>query len=241
MKDSNTIKILILLARPAAGKSELIQYLRSTAPDERVLRFHIGEFEEIDDFPMLWTWFEEDKILSELGQPRLHTTQNGYFKHVYLWDLLIRRIGLEYKKRIEQNRRYHEEYTTIIEFSRGSEHGGYRRAFLHLDREMLKRSAVLYIKVSYKESVRKNQIRYNPDRPYSIMEHSLPDDKMESLYRESDWETFSAPDLNYLNVQGEKVPYAVLENEDDATTRQDETLGIRLEEVLGRLWEIYKE
>jgi hypothetical protein len=240
MNRSDTFKILILIARPAAGKSELIQFLRSTARDERVHRFHIGDFEEIDDFPMLWTWFEEDKILSDLGQPTLHTTQSGYFKHVYLWDLLIRRICLEYQKRIGQNRRYHEEYTTIIEFSRGSEHGGYRRAFLHLDREILKKAAVLYIKVSYEESVRKNHMRYNPDKPYSILEHSIPDDKMERLYRETDWETYSAPDPNYLNVQDTNVPYAVLENEDDATTRQDETLGKRLEEVLGRLWKIYK-
>ncbi len=241
MKKIDTFDILILLGRPAAGKSELIQYLRSTSPDERVHRFHIGEFEEIDDFPMLWTWLEEDTILSDLGLSRLHTTQNGYFKHVYLWDLLIRRICLEYQKRIWQNHRYHEKYTTIIEFSRGSEHGGFERAFLHLDQDILKRAAVLYIKVSYEESVRKNRRRYNPDKPYSILEHSLPDDKMESLYRDSDWDTFSAPDLNYLNVQDMKVPYGVLANEDDATTRQNETLGTRLEQVLGRIWEFYRK
>jgi hypothetical protein len=241
MIKSNTFRILILIARPAAGKSELIQYLKSTSPHERAHRFHIGEFEEIDDFPMLWTWFEEDKILSDLGQTRLHTTQNGYFKHVYFWDLLIRRICLEYQKRIGRNRRHHEEYTTIIEFSRGSEHGGFRRGFLHLDREILKRSAVLYINVSYEESVRKNQKRYNPDRPYSILEHSLPDDKMESLYRQSDWEIFSAPDPKYLNVHDMRIPYAVLENEDDVTTRRDNTLGVRLEEVMDRLWKLYRK
>jgi hypothetical protein len=91
--------ILILLGRPAAGKSELIRYLRSVPAPERRRRFHIGDFEELDDFPMLWTWFEEDAILSEMGRPRLHTTPDGYFKERWLWDLLVRRIGLEYRKR----------------------------------------------------------------------------------------------------------------------------------------------
>ncbi len=65
--------ILILIARPAAGKSEIIHYLKQVPDDERVRRFHIGPFVEIDDFPMLWTWFEEDDILERLGYPRLHT------------------------------------------------------------------------------------------------------------------------------------------------------------------------
>ena len=44
---------LLLLARPAAGKSEIIRYLKQTDPASRRLRFHIGQIREIDDFPML--------------------------------------------------------------------------------------------------------------------------------------------------------------------------------------------
>ena len=72
--------ILLLIARPAAGKSEVINYLKNTPVPERSSRFHIGEFEEIDDFPMLWTWFEEDALLEQMGHPRLHTTADGFFK-----------------------------------------------------------------------------------------------------------------------------------------------------------------
>jgi len=92
MDDQNTFDILLLIARPAAGKSEIIDYLKRTEPETRRQRFHIGRFGEIDDFPMLWTWFEEDAILAEMGRPRLHTTPDNYFKDHYLWDLLIRRI-----------------------------------------------------------------------------------------------------------------------------------------------------
>ncbi|MCP4627666.1 MAG: hypothetical protein GY850_29735, partial [bacterium] len=130
MTDKNTFDILLLIARPAAGKSEIIDYLKDTGVAARRRRFHIGDFEVIDDFPMLWTWFEEDHILTQLGQPRLYTTQDGYyFKAHYLWDLLIRRICLEYSKRLRDNPTYHKQFTSIIEFARGSEHGGFARAF----------------------------------------------------------------------------------------------------------------
>jgi hypothetical protein len=239
MAKKSTFDILIIIARPAAGKSELIYYIKNISAAERERRFHIGEFEEIDDFPLLWAWFEEDRILSDMGKPRLHTTADGYFLYTYLWDVLIRRISLEYEKRLRKNQRYHERMTAVIEFARGSEHGGFNRAFQHLSLGILKSAAVLYINVSYSESVRKNRRRFNPDAPDSILEHSLPDDKMEKLYKDSDWESFSSRDPEFLDVQGIKVPYAVMENEDDVTTKQGEALGVRLEETMSRLWGIY--
>ena len=53
MKSKNTFDILLLIARPAAGKSEIIDHLKNTAVEDRKKTYHIGEFEEIDDFPML--------------------------------------------------------------------------------------------------------------------------------------------------------------------------------------------
>ena len=64
---SNAFDVLMLIARPAAGKSEVIRYLKNTPPADRLERFHIGRLAEIDDFPMLWTWFEEDDLLSRGG------------------------------------------------------------------------------------------------------------------------------------------------------------------------------
>jgi hypothetical protein len=129
--------------------------------------------------------------------------------------------------------------STIIEFSRGSQHGGYRRAFAHLSEEILDRAAVLYIDVSWEESLRKNRRRFNSERPYSVLEHGLPDDKMEVLYRESDWASFSAADPRYLHLENKAVPYAVFENEDDVTSIGGESLGRRLEKTLRGLWETW--
>ena len=139
----------------------MINYLKNTPVEERIQRFHIGAFSEIDDFPMLWAWFEEDALLERMGHPRLHTDAEGYFKDIYLWDLLVERIGLEYQKR----QRDGLDETVIIEFSRGTEHGGYERAFAHLSDEILAHLAILYINVPWEESLRKNPRPVQPQAP----------------------------------------------------------------------------
>jgi len=235
-----TFDILMLHGRPASGKSEIIDYLKNTPEPKRTHRFHIDRFEEIDDFPMLWTWFEEDDILEKMGKPRIHTTSDGFFKELHMWDLLIERINIEYAKRVRDEADYHDFYTTIIEFSRGSEHGGYKYAYKHLSEDILRRAAIMFIDVSYEESVRKNRRRFNPDKPDSILEHGLDDDKMEALYKEVDWEDFTAGDPNFVEVKGIRVPYVTFPNHDDVTTGRGDALGDRLEENLNKLWENYK-
>lgn len=237
----NAFNILLLIARPAAGKSEIIDYLKRTPTAERIQRFHVGDFEELDDFPMLWIWFEEDDILEQMGKPRLYSDSKGYFKHDYFWDLLIQRISLEYKKALRDQPDFQQSKTMIIEFARGSQHGGFKRAFDHLDQEIIKQMAVLYVNVSWQESLRKNRARYNPEHPDSILEHGLSDEKMETLYRENDWTEISAQDAEFLNLQGIQVPYVVFENEDDVTTERGVALGQRLEETLNILWQRYQQ
>lgn len=234
----DNFEAIILLGRPASGKSEVIDYLKKVREAERLSRFHIKKFEEIDDFPMLWTWFEEDAILEKImKKPRLHTDKEGYFLFEYQWNLLIERISLEYSKRLRDDPDYHKQYTSIIEFSRGTEHGGYREAFPHLSEAILKKAAILYIDVSYEESLRKNRKRFNPRRPDSILEHGLPDEKLERLYREIDWEEVSAGDPEFINIKGYRVPYIVFHNEPDITDKPVE-LGKRLEELLSKLWDL---
>jgi hypothetical protein len=241
MEKKNTFDILVLNARPAAGKSEIIDYLKKSPLDERKRRFMVGEFEEIDDFPMLWTWFEEDDILQKMGYPRLHSDEEGYFKGEHLWHLLIRRMCFEYQKRVTRVPDYHQKYTTIIEFSRGSEHGGYKEAYQHLSKDVLERMAILYLDVSFSESLRKNRARFNPNEPDSILEHGLPDKKLEKMYKEVDWHELAKDDPSYIEIQGVKVPYVIFENEDDVTTARGDALGDRLEARLQTLWQRWIE
>jgi hypothetical protein len=236
----NAFDVLVLIGRPASGKSEIIDFLKRTPLDERQREFHIAELDILDDFPMLWAWFEEDHILAEqFGQPRLHTDDEGYFKYPYLWHLLIERLGLEYHKRLRGGAVYHDRATTLVEFSRGSEHGGYAEAFPHLPDDLLQRAGLVYVRVSFEESLCKNRRRFNPDRPDSILEHGLPDAKLERLYGEDDWDALSGGEgTGFLQVRGIQVPFAVFENEDDVTTGRPELLEARLEEVLRLLWSL---
>ncbi len=237
---SEHFPIIILIGRPASGKSEVIDYLKKTPAEERLARFHIKVLDEIDDFPMLWTWFEEDAILEKImHRPRVHSDSDGYFLHPYQWDLLIERISLEHQKRL-RDKDHAAAKTTLIEFSRGSEHGGYASAFSHLSPAVLDEAAILYIDVPYEESLRKNRRRFNPERPDSILEHGLPDAKLERLYKEVDWEAFKGQDPAFIAVSGRRIPYVVFDNMPEKTDKP-EVLGAHLEDVLKRLWALRRE
>jgi hypothetical protein len=225
---------LIFNARPAAGKSEILHALGQVPLPERIDRFHVGPMHVVDDFPMLWAWFEEDALLEGVfRRPRLHTSPDGYFLHHDLWHVLIRRMCLEVEKFERDQPRPH---TVVLEFSRGAEHGGYRAAYQHLSQRVLQQAASVYVRVTYAESQRKNRLRFNPDRQDSILEHALSDEKLERLYGEDDWAEFTAKDAEVVEVRGLRVPYVVFENEDDVTTRGGEPLYRRLELALARLW-----
>lgn len=239
-KDS--FDVLILIGRPASGKSEIIDFLTQLPESEHRKRFHIAQLQVLDDFPILWAWFEEDDILSKkFGLPRLHSDEQNYFKFQELWHVLIERLNLEYAKKVRDDASYHDHTTALIEFSRGREHGGYAEAFQYVSDEILQRAGIVYVHVPFEESWRKNRRRFNPNKPDSILEHGLTDEKMERLYRDDDWSAIAPDNSGHLNIRGQQVPYAVFPNEDDVTTGKPEQLAVRLESVLCKLWEIYQQ
>lgn len=231
---TDIIDILIMNGRPASGKSEIIDFLLKLDPQARREHFHLGNLAIVDDFPMLWAWFEEDHLLDTVfNQPRLHSLPDLNFKHQYLWHLLIERLGLEVRKLTQEGR---PDLSMIVEFSRGTEHGGYRQAYDHLPPDFLQRAALLYVNVSFEESLRKNRKRFNPNKPHSILEHGLSDDKLTTLYRQDDFLELTSENPSRLEIKGVRVPYAVFENEDDVTTGKPDLLAARLQDCMERLW-----
>lgn len=231
---ANNFPILIITGRPAAGKSEVIDFLKKTDPAERLARFHIADFEELDDFVYVWETFEIDDILTRYGKPRLWTDVKYWFKDEFIWNLYIERINLEYRKKLARDPHYHDAKTTLIEFARGGENGIYE-ALSYLHEDILKNVSLIYIKVSYEESVRKNRRRARPGQEHSILHHSLPDEKMDFYYKINDWEKLAAKDPEYIEVKGFKIPYAVFENEPEKTL-DPILIGQELERVTNKLW-----
>jgi len=232
---SERFETIILIGRPAAGKSEVIDYLKKTGEAERARRFHIGPFTEIDDFPFVWETFEIDDLLERLGQPRVFTTKDYYFTGDHLWNLFIERINLEFRKRLARDAEFTTKQTVLVEFSRGGENG-FGEAFSHLADEILGRAGIVYINVSYEESCRKNRRRFDPAQADSILFHGLPDEKMEFYYRTNDWERLSGSrKAGRIRIRGFDVPFAVFDNEPEKTD-DPAKLGPALEDVFARLW-----
>ena len=234
----NNFDVIILIGRPAAGKSEVIDFLKKTPDAERSKRFHIGPFEEVDDFVYVWETFEIDDILSRHGKPRVFSDEKYWFKDNFIWNLYIERLNLAYRKKLAANANYHDTTTTLVEFARGGENG-FGEAFSYLHEDVLKRAAIIYIKVSYEESVRKNRRRARPGLEDSILYHSLPDEKMEFYYKLNDWEKLTAKDAKFIDIKGFKVPYMAFENEPEKTLDHAK-LGAELERVTAKLWSVKK-
>ncbi len=231
---SKNFPILIITGRPAAGKSEVIDYLKKTDREERLRRFHIGDFEELDDFVYVWETFEIDDILSRHGRLRIWTDEHYWFKDPFIWNLFIERINLEYRKKLARNPNYHDTTTTLIEFARGGENGIYE-ALSYLHEDILSKACLMYIRVDYEESVRKNRRRARKGQEDSILYHSLPDEKMEFYYKINDWDKLEAANPTHIAVKGFTIPYAVFENMPEKTLDPKLT-GEELERVTKKLW-----
>ena len=232
--NTTSFPILIITGRPAAGKSEVIDFLKKADPQDRLNRFHIADFEELDDFVYVWETFETDDILTQHGRPRIWTDEKYWFKDHFIWNLYIERINLEYRKKLARNPAYHDGKTTLIEFARGGDNG-ILEALSYLHNDILSRAALVYIKVSFEESVRKNRRRARKGQEDSILYHSLPDEKMEFYYKTNDWEKLTAKDPNFIEVKGFKIPYAAFENEPEKTL-EPMLIGQELERATKKLW-----
>jgi hypothetical protein len=236
---SDHFPILILTGRPAAGKSEIIDFLKKCDPIVRLEKYHIANFEELDDFLYVWETFELDDLMTQMGKERIWTDEKYWFKEPYIWDLYINRLALEYKKKIVKDPAYHDRMTSLVEFARGGD-DAVHRAVSFLSDEMLGKASLMYIRVTYEESVRKNRRRARKGEEDSILYHSLPDEKMGFYYKTNDWDKLEANNPNYIEVRAHKIPYAVFENMPEKTL-DPMLIGEELERATTKLWGLFKK
>jgi len=209
---------IILNGRPGGGKSELIDFIKKTPIDERRELFHIGDFVELDDFVWLWDKFVEDDLWEQLGEKRLYSRrhEHGYvqLEGDKLLDMLISKFNVTIKTNYAGQPGFYDDNTIFIEFARGVADGGFKRAYELLDEDILARSAILYISVSYAESQRKNEARYQEALKHSILAHRLPEESIIRFSSEHDWEAITdGAAEGYMDIKGVRVPFVTMNNE----------------------------
>ncbi len=237
-----TFDHLILNGRPAGGKSELIDFLKKAAPDQRARRYHVGELEEIDDFVWLWDKFVEDDIWEELGEPRMWSKRvpDGYVQKEgdRLLDMLMRKFSVVIERDYLSKLSFYDDHSLLVEFARGTGDGGYRHAYELFTKPVLERAAILYIQVSYEESQRKNEARYQEALAHSVLAHKVPDEGLARFSAEQDWEAFTdGRKSGYLDLLGLRVPFVTMPNEPELT--DPVALDARYGDALEELWSLY--
>ncbi len=230
---------LFVLGRPAGGKSEFIDFMKRLPADDRAARFGIGRFEEVDDFPWLWQACVDDDAREARGQPRLVSarTPEGYaIVQPKFRGSLVRRFNDVIASRYLANPGFYDNGTLLIEFARGVG-DGFRDSLEAFHHDVLARAAILYIKVSFEESYRRNSARYKRGQEESILFHKVPDADMLGYFRENDWDdmTGGAAD-GRLALGGVRVPFVSMNNEPESA--DPTVLGERYGAALGRLREL---
>ncbi len=225
---------IILIGRPAAGKSEVLDFLGSMTDEERLERVGLGKVEMHDDFPYLWEKFEEDDILARHGKRRLWTDDRKFMTDDFFWTFMLEKVNLAYRKSMARDPVGFGQRTKIIEFSRGGDRG-YEEGLPCLCDEILDRAAILYIKVSFEESLRRNRKRARPGLEDSILYHSLPDEKLRLYYGVDDWDRLSGGrDDGTVEVRGRRLAFANMRNEPEVTD-DPAKLGPALLSAFGKL------
>lgn len=230
---------LFVLGRPAGGKSELIDFMKTLPTEERARRFGIGRFEEIDDFPWLWDRCLDDDAREQRGEPRLvsERTPEGYnITRPKFRASLVDHFNETIAARYLATPGFYDDGTLLIEFARGVG-DGFRDSLDRFRPDILERGAILYIKVSFEESYRRNSARYKPGQEESTLFHKVPDRDMYGFFRDNDWAamTGDAPD-GWLEPAGVKVPFVSMNNEPESA--DPIVLGARYEQALGRLLQL---
>ncbi len=241
---TRTFDHLLLLGRPAAGKSEFIDFMKKTSDAERAKDYSIGRFDELDDFVWLWEKFLEDDLWEETGLPRLYSKryEENYGmipdQEPNLFELMFTRFNHETAERYLSRPEFYNDGTLIIEFARGGE-DGYRHALSRLSKEILQRAAILYVSVDFEESWRRNVARYEEKQKHSILAHMVPRETMDVFYSIDDWAklTDNCPD-GTIDVKGTAVPFVTMSNVPELTER--DALAKRYAPALKRLMELHK-
>ncbi len=94
---SRTLEVLILIALPASGKSEIRRYLDSLPSDVLNEEFHLGPMVQLDDFPYVHFMRRIDESLEAAGRPRIYFgSPTKSFRDPRDWSTLIELLNEDF-------------------------------------------------------------------------------------------------------------------------------------------------
>lgn len=231
---------LILIALPGSGKSEIRKCLEKQDSAFRKQEFHIAELKEIDDYQMVAGWIKHDNAAQRTGLQRVFTEKptkdEGDFIDSKQWDILDNYLNNEYEALLRRTPNIHDTSTVIFECARGGPANatfpishGYQRTLENLTPEILKKSAILYIKVPCAEVIKKNDARFREEDPFGELTHRVPTNVMRDSYGCDDieWLIQQSDRKGFVKTQQNiYVPIGVFDNTNDLTSvmLQEKTL-----------------
>lgn len=93
---NNVFNVLLLLALPASGKSEVRNFMANIEPERLKRDFHVGENLQLDDFPYVFIMRRIDEELEKLGQPRMFYPGEVPFYDGRDWGTLCNLLNEDY-------------------------------------------------------------------------------------------------------------------------------------------------
>ena len=101
---SETFDIVLLLALPASGKSEVRRFLANVEPERLKKEFHIGANLQLDDFPYVHMMRRADDELAKLGKARIFFKSGDRpFQDTKDWGTLIHLLNEDYHDLMRKN------------------------------------------------------------------------------------------------------------------------------------------
>lgn len=242
---ATTFDHFLLLGRPASGKSEFIDFMKKIPDERRAEKYHIGKFEEVDDFVWIWEKFVEDDLWERAGYPRLYSKNYmpGNPGMAPEGTKLFRFCMQKFNEVIAQNYLsrpdFYKQNTLFIEFARGRKNA-FKEALQALKPDILARAAILFIYVTREESWRRNVARYQENLKHSILSHMVPKETFDYFFSDHDWLNITGDKPSgHVTVHGLKIPFVTMNNEPESA--DPVVLDGRYGDALGKLFELYHE
>jgi hypothetical protein len=234
---------LFVLGRPAAGKSEFIDFMKNCDPNKRLEKFHVAPFDRVDDYLFLRELADNENIMEKLGVPKVVTklTSDGIVAMNELFFLFVtEKMNLIFNQKYLPQPDLYKSKTILIEFSRGINRYGYRHSISGLDKGILSRGSIIYIKASYEESMRRNEARYQEKMKYSILAHKCPEEAMERFYKTDDWDELTGgKESGMLDINGIEIPFVTMNNEPES--KDDAVMEERYYNALSTCFELWQK